>query len=109
MKTETMYTIQRDGSSFKEKSTFSSGMELGSTMKLNEDNWWKDNETNPTIHFKVCLLSLIMVLNSYCRYARPAQCFSILVYVRLYIVMAEVCRWLTKEKQRKKDSCVTDQ
>ena len=34
--------------------------------------------------------------------------FSILVTVRLYTVMAEVCRWLTNEKQRKTDRCVTD-
>ena len=30
--------------------------------------------------------------------------FSILVTVRLYTVMPEVCRWLTNEKQRKTDS-----
>ena len=36
--------------------------------------------------------------------------FSILrVTVRLYTVMAEVCRWLTNEKHRKTDRRVTDQ
>ena len=34
---------------------------------------------------------------------------SILVTVRLYTVMAEMCRWLTSEKQRKTDRRVTDQ
>ena len=29
--------------------------------------------------------------------------FSILVTVRLYIVMPEVCHWLTNEKHRKTD------
>ena len=42
---------------------------------------------------------------SYCSYARPAQ-FSILVTVRLYTVMPEVCRWLIYEKQRKTDICL---
>ena len=35
--------------------------------------------------------------------------FSILVTVRLYTVMPEVCRWLTNEKQRKTDIRSTDQ
>ena len=35
--------------------------------------------------------------------------FSILDTVRLYTVMAEMCRWLTNEKQRKTDRRVTDQ
>ena len=35
--------------------------------------------------------------------------FLILVTVRFYTVMLEVCRWLTNEKQRKTDICVTDQ
>ena len=35
--------------------------------------------------------------------------FSILVAVRLYTVMPEVCRWLTNEKQRKTDIRLTDQ
>ena len=34
---------------------------------------------------------------------------SILVTVRLYTVMPEVCRWLTNEKQRKTDIPLTDQ
>ena len=34
--------------------------------------------------------------------------FSILVTVRLYAVMPEVCRWLTNEKQRKTDIRLTD-
>ena len=35
--------------------------------------------------------------------------FSILVTVRLYTVMREMCRWLTIEKQRKTDIRSTDQ
>ena len=35
--------------------------------------------------------------------------FSILVTERLYTVMAEVCRWLTNEKQRKTNRRVTEQ
>ena len=35
--------------------------------------------------------------------------FSILVTVRLYTVMPEVCHWLTNEKQRKTDIRLTDQ
>ena len=34
--------------------------------------------------------------------------FSILVTVRLYTVMAEVCRWLTNERQRKTGRRVTE-
>ena len=34
---------------------------------------------------------------------------SVLVTVRLYTVMPEVCRWLTNEKQRKTDIRLTDQ
>ena len=35
--------------------------------------------------------------------------FSILIIVRLYPVMPEVCRWVTNEKQRKTDIRLTDQ
>ena len=35
--------------------------------------------------------------------------FPILVTVRLYTVMPEVCRWLTIEKQRKTDIRLTHQ
>ena len=35
--------------------------------------------------------------------------FSILVTVRLYTVMLDVCQWLPKEKQRKTDIRLTDQ
>ena len=35
--------------------------------------------------------------------------FSILVIVRLYTVMQDVCRWLTNEKQRKTGIRLTDQ
>ena len=43
---------------------------------------------------------------SHCK--RSPQCFR-LVTVWLYTVMLEVCRWLTNEKQRKTDICLTDQ
>ena len=35
--------------------------------------------------------------------------FWIMVTVRLYTVMPEVCYWLTNEKQRKTDTCLTNQ
>ena len=35
--------------------------------------------------------------------------FSILVGVRLYTMIPEVCHWLTKEKERKTDIRLTDQ
>ena len=35
--------------------------------------------------------------------------FSVLFTLQLYTVMPEVCRWLTNEKQRKIDICLTDQ
>ena len=35
--------------------------------------------------------------------------FLILITVRLYTVISEVCRWQTNEKQRKTDIHLTDQ
>ena len=39
----------------------------------------------------------------------PHSVFGILVTVRLYTVMPEVCRWQTNEKQRNTDIRLTDQ
>ena len=34
---------------------------------------------------------------------------SVFDFGQLYTVMLEVCRWLTNEKQRKTNICLTDQ
>ena len=46
---------------------------------------------------------------SYLQLCTARTVFSILVTVRLYTVMPEVCRWLTNENQRKTDMRLTDQ
>ena len=51
----------------------------------------------------------LIVRNQLLQLCTTRSVFSILVSVRLYMVMAEVYRWLTNEKQRKTDRRVTDQ
>ena len=53
-------------------------------------------------------LSTNQMVNQLLQLCTAAQCFR-LVTVRLYSVMPEVCRWLTNEKQRKTDICLTNQ
>ena len=57
--------------------------------------------------------SLLLVLennrNKPLQLCTASTVFSILITVRLYTVMPEVCRWLTNEKQRQTDIRLTDQ
>ena len=50
-----------------------------------------------------------MVRNQLLQLCTAHTVFPILVTVRLYTVMLDVCRWLTNEKQRKTDIHFTDQ
>ena len=50
-----------------------------------------------------CLERPELLSNQLLQLCMARTVLSILVTVRLYTVMAEVCRWLTNEKQRKSD------
>ena len=63
---------------------------------------------------KMCIRNVLIepfkiALNQLLQLCTARTVFSILVTVRLYSVMVEVCCRLTNEKQRKTDRHVTDQ
>ena len=51
--TEKSYAFVRDGESFRETTSFSSGAEMKSHLKLDKVNVWKDKEENPNMHVEV--------------------------------------------------------
>ena len=50
----------------------------------------------------------VVTLNQLLQLCTARTVFLILVTVRLYTVMPEVCHWLTNEKQRKTDILLTN-
>ena len=61
--------------------------------------------------FSCCIKSQMLkkMNNQLLQLCTARTVFSILVTVRLYTVMPEVCHWLTNEKQRKTDILLTNQ
>ena len=66
------------------------------------------SEFRPIYHldfknFQSCFRSNEKYQNQLLQLCTAGTVFSILVTVRLYTVMPEVCHWLTNEKQKKTD------